>query len=142
LTIAADYPFLDAVWTMLVFFGFIIWLWILFAVLIDVFRRHDASGWVKAGWCLFVIFLPFLGVLTYLIVNGKGMAERRASDIQTSQAQFDQHIRTVAGGPASEISQAKQLLDSGAITQAEFEELKRHALSGSGDGRGAPVAAG
>ncbi|HEX6460792.1 MAG TPA: SHOCT domain-containing protein [Thermoleophilaceae bacterium] len=122
---------------MLVFFGFVIWLWMLFAVLVDVFRRHDASGWVKAGWTVLIIVLPFLGVLIYLIAHGRDMAERRAQDVQTSQAQFDQHIRTVAGGgggAASEISQAKELLDSGAITQAEFEEIKRHALAArSGD---------
>jgi hypothetical protein len=135
MTIAADYPLLNIIWTMIVFFAFVIWIWMLFAVLVDVFR-DDSSGWVKAGWCVFIIFIPFIGVLTYLIVHGKDMAERRANDIQTSQAQFDQHIRTVAGGPASQIKEAKELLDQGAITQAEFDQIKRSALAG--DGAGAP----
>jgi hypothetical protein len=140
MTFASSYPLLNAIWTMFVFFGFIIWLWMLFAVLVDVFRRHDISGWAKAGWTLFVIVLPFLGVLTYLIVHGRDMGERRAHDVQASQTQFDQHIRSVAGGPAGEISQAKELLDSGAITQAEFDEIKRHALA-NGGGERAPTAA-
>jgi hypothetical protein len=132
MTIAADYPLLNIIWTMIVFFGFVIWIWMLFAVLMDVFRQHETSGWAKAGWCVFIIFLPFLGVLTYLIVHGKDMAERRASDIQQSQAQLDQHIRTVAGGPASQIREAKELLDQGVITQTEFDQIKQSALGGSG----------
>lgn len=137
MTFASSYPLLNAIWTMLVFFGFVIWLWMLFAVLVDVFRRQDASGWVKAGWTCLIIVLPFLGVLIYLIAHGRDMAERRAQDVQTSQAQFDQHIRTVAGGSgaASEIRQAKELLDSGAITQAEYDEIKRHALASNGGDR-------
>jgi hypothetical protein len=134
MTIAADYPLLDVIWTMIVFFGFVIWLWILFAVFVDIFRRHELSGWGKAGWTVLIVFLPLLGVLIYLIADGKGMAERRAQDIQTSQHQFDQHIRTVAGGPASQIREAKELLDSGVITQAEFDQIKSSALSGQGGG--------
>jgi hypothetical protein len=134
MTIAADYPLLDVIWTMIVFFGFVIWLWILFAIFVDIFRRHELSGWGKAGWTVLIVFLPLLGVLIYLIADGKGMAERRAQDIQASQHQFDQHIRTVAGGPASQIREAKELLDSGAITQAEFDQIKSSALSGQGGG--------
>src|SRR5215217_2592377 len=78
--IAADYPFLDVFWTMLVFFGWVIWFWLLITVFADLFRRHDVSGWGKAGWTLFVIVLPFLGVLIYLIAQGRQMAERRAGD--------------------------------------------------------------
>jgi Phospholipase_D-nuclease N-terminal len=132
MTIAADYPLLNIIWTLFVFFGLVIWIWMLFAVLVDVFRRDDISGWGKAGWCVLVIFLPLLGVLIYLIADGKGMAERRASDIQDSQAQLDQHIRTVAGGPASQIKEAKELLDQGTITQGEFDQIKRSALGGDG----------
>ena len=132
MTIAADYPLLNIIWTMIVFFGFVIWIWMLFAVLVDVFRRHDTSGWAKAGWCVLIIVLPFVGVFAYLIAHGKDMAERRAQDVQTSQAQFDQHIRTVAGGPASQIREAKDLLDQGVITQAEFDQMKRSALAGNG----------
>jgi len=130
MVIAADYPLLDVIWTMFVFFGFVIWIWMLFAIFVDIFRRHDASGWVKAGWSALIIVLPLLGVLIYLIAQGKHMAERRAGDIQESQAQLDSHIRTVAGGGrASEIKQAKELLDSGAITRAEYDRLKESALA-------------
>lgn len=129
--IAADYPFLDVLWTMLVFFGWVIWFWILIVVLSDLFRRHDVSGWGKAAWTVFVIVLPFLGVLVYVIAQGKGMAERRNADIQTNKAAFDDYVRNVAhdGGPANQIAQAKQLLDNGAIDQAEFEQIKRRALA-------------
>jgi hypothetical protein len=132
MTIAADYPLLNIIWTMIVFFGFVIWIWMLFAVLVDVFRRHDTSGWAKAAWCVLIIVLPFVGVFAYLIAHGKDMAERRAQDVQTSQAQFDQHIRTVAGGPAAQIREAKELLDQGVITQGEFDQMKRSALAGNG----------
>jgi hypothetical protein len=141
MTIAADYPLLNIIWTMIVFFAFVIWIWILFAVLVDVFRRHDLSGWGKAGWTTLIVFLPMLGVLIYLIAHGKDMAERRAQDVQTSQSQFDQHIRSVAGGPAAQIRDAKELLDTGVITQAEFDQLKRSALAGDGADAGAPAAA-
>ena len=130
MTVAADYPLLNVIWTMIVFFAFVIWIWMLFAVLVDVFRRNDLSGWGKAGWCVLIIFVPFIGVFAYLIANGKDMAERRNRDVQTSQAQFDDHIRTVAGGPAAQIKDAKDLLDQGVITQAEFDQLKQSALSG------------
>ena len=128
---AADYPFLDVFWTMLVFFFWVIWIWILITVLIDLFRRHDVSGWGKAAWALFVIVLPYLGVFVYLITQGKGMAERRADEIRASQASFDQYVRDAAGssGPSDQIAKAKELLDSGAIDQAEFEALKAKALA-------------
>jgi Short C-terminal domain/Phospholipase_D-nuclease N-terminal len=126
---AADYPFLDVFWTMLVFFMWVIWLWILITVFIDLFRRDDVSGWGKAAWTVFLIVLPFLGVLIYLITQGSKMAERRAAEVQASKAQFDGYVRDVAGGPAQEIAKAKELLDSGAIDQAEFDALKRRALA-------------
>ena len=129
--LAADYPFLDVIWTMIVFFAFIIWIWLLITVFADIFRRHDVSGWSKALWMIFVIFLPFLGVLVYLGVNSKGMAERNVKQIQQSQAQTDDYIRSVAGGPAAEIEKAKSLLDSGAISQQEFDALKQKALAGA-----------
>jgi membrane protease subunit (stomatin/prohibitin family) len=96
-----------------------------------VFRRHDLSGWGKAGWTLFMIILPFLGALIYLIAQGDGMAQRRAQDVQGQRAQVDEYVRSVAGsgGPAAEIEKAKQLLDSGAITQAEFDSIKAKALA-------------
>jgi hypothetical protein len=132
MVVAADYPLMDVIWSMFVFFAFVIWIWMLFTIFADIFRRHDLSGWGKAGWSALIIFLPFVGVLAYLIAQGKHMAERRAEDIRTSQAQFDTHIRTVAGGGGgrvAEIKQAKELLDSGVITQAEFDQIKSAALA-------------
>ncbi len=130
MVLAADYPFLDVFWTMILFFCWVAWIWMLIMIFSDVFRR-DISGWAKAGWCLFVLVLPFLGAFIYVIANGKGLTERRIHDAQASQANLDQHIRTVAtdGGSAGEIERAKQLLDSGAINQAEFEQLKAKALA-------------
>jgi hypothetical protein len=127
---AADYPFLDVFWTMILFFFWVAWIWMLIMVFSDIFRR-DISGWSKAAWCLFVLILPFLGVFIYLIANGSGLTERRVRDVQVSQANFDEHIRTVAadGGSAGEIERAKQLLDSGAINQTEFDQLKAKALA-------------
>jgi hypothetical protein len=129
--VAADYPFLDVLWSMFVFFAFVIWVWILFSVLVDVFRRHDLSGWGKAGWTLLLVVLPYLGVFIYLIAHGKEMAERSAKQHSAAQAQFDERIREAAtsGGPAAEIERAKQLLDAGAITPAEFEAIKQKALA-------------
>ena len=131
MVVAADYPFLEVFWTMLVFALWIVWFWILIQVLSDVFRRHDISGWGKALWCIFVIVLPYLGVFIYLISQGRGMAERNVKDAQHAQAQFDDYVKNVAtsGGPAAEIEKAQSLLASGAITQEEFEALKRKALS-------------
>jgi Phospholipase_D-nuclease N-terminal/Short C-terminal domain len=129
--ITAAYPFFHILWTMIIFFAWVIFVWIAITVLIDVFRRHDLSGWGKAGWTVFVIVLPFLGVLVYLIANHEGMTRRRAKDEQASQAQVEEYIRATAGsdGPASEIEKAKNLLDSGAITQAEFDAIKTKALA-------------
>jgi hypothetical protein len=129
--VAADYPFLDVVGTLLVFFAWVIWFWLLITVFADLFRRHDVSGWGKAGWTAFVIVLPFLGVLVYLIAQGKQMAERRMADAQQNRAAFDDYVRNVAsnGGPSDQIAKAKDLLDSGAIDANEFEQLKRKALA-------------
>jgi hypothetical protein len=131
LVIAASYPFLNVLWDILIFFAWVIFIWIAITVLIDVFRRHDISGWGKAGWVVFVVILPWIGVLVYLIVNHTGMAERKAQDTQAAQAQFDQYVRQAAGtgGPASEIAKAKQLLDAGTITQAEYDAIKAKALA-------------
>ncbi len=116
---------------MFIFFMWILWFWLLFTVFADLFRRHDVSGWGKTGWIIFVILLPFLGVFVYLIAEGKGMAERNVKQMQSSQAEMDNYIRSVSssGGATGEIAQAKQLLDSGAITQAEYDQIKSKALS-------------
>jgi general stress protein CsbA len=129
MVIAADYPFLDVLWTMIIFFAWVIWIWMVIVIFADIFRRRDIGGWTKAAWCVFIIVVPFLGVLVYLIAHHDDLAERRERDVKDQQAAIDEHIRTVAGGPASEIANAKQLLDSGAIDQTEFEQLKRKALA-------------
>ena len=127
----ADYSFLDFLWWMLVFFAWVIWFWILITVIADLFRRHDVGGGKKTVWLIFLIFLPFIGVFAYLIANSDGMAQRNAERAQAAQAQFDDYVRTTAGsgGAAAEIDKAKQLLDSGAITQAEFDSIKAKALA-------------
>jgi hypothetical protein len=137
LPVASDYPFLDILGSMLFFFCFVVWIWLLFAIFGDLFRRDDVGGWGKAGWVLLMIVLPFLGALIYLGTQGKAMAERKAKDMADAQAQFDSYVRKTAGsaggggggGAADEIAQAKQLLDSGAINQQEFDALKSKALA-------------
>jgi len=130
--LAADYPFLNILWTMILFFCWVAWIWMLILIFSDLFRR-DSSGWAKAAWAVFLIFLPFLGALIYLIANGSEMTERRVRDAQASQAQFDEYVKSVAGdgggGAASEIERAKALLDNGTITQEEFAKLKAKALA-------------
>jgi hypothetical protein len=130
---AADYPFLDVFWTMILFFFWVAWIWVLVIIIGDLFRRHDTSGFVKALWLIFLILIPFLGVLIYLIANSTGMSERAAAQAEANKAQFDNYVQTVAAqqgtGTAGEIEKAKALLDSGAITQAEFDALKAKALT-------------
>ena len=127
--IGSDYPFLDVMWTMLVFFAWVIWFFLLFRVFGDIFRRHDLSGWGKVGWTIVVIILPFIGVFAYMLMNSTGIAERDSAQTQKAQSQMDDYIRTTAGGSAAEIGKAKQLLDSGAITQAEYDQIKAQALA-------------
>ncbi len=129
--IAADYPFLDVVWTLLIFFAWVIWFWLLITVFADIFRRHDISGWGKAGWTIAVIILPYIGVFIYLISQHQGIADRNQQQARAAQTQFDDYVKTVAAteGSAGEIEKAKALLDSGAISQAEFDSLKAKALS-------------
>jgi hypothetical protein len=131
--LAADYPFLEVLWTMFVFFAFIIWFWILITVFADIFRRKDTSGFSKVLWIIFVIALPYLGVFIYLIANHDGMAERNIKQAQAQQAQMDDYVKSVAGsgGAAAEIEKAKSLLDSGAISQTEFDSIKAKALAAS-----------
>ena len=133
MVIAADYPFMDVLWSMIIFFVWVAWIWTLVVIVMDLFRRHDTSGWAKAAWVVFLIVLPFLGALVYVIANGKEMTERRIHEATASQAHFDDYVRSVAGssegGAAGEIKRAKELLDSGAINQQEFDQLKAKALA-------------
>jgi hypothetical protein len=130
--IASSYPFLQVLWSILIFFAWVIFIWIAITALIDIFRRRDLSGWAKAAWTVFIVLIPWIGVLVYLIVNHDGMTDRRYQDAADQQAQFDQYVRTAAGtggGAAGEIERAKKLLDDGAITQVEFEAIKAKALA-------------
>ena len=123
--------FWQVIWTMFIFFMWVIWIWLLIVVFSDLFRRHDTSGWAKAGWAVFIILLPFLGVFIYLIAQGKQMGERRMAEVQAAQQDMDTYVKQVAASadPAEQIAKAKQLLDSGAIDQAEFDALKAKALA-------------
>ena len=125
----ADYQFGEVFWTIVVFFAWAAWIWIVITVLIDIFRRDDIGGWAKAAWVVFVIVVPFLGVLIYLIAQHDGMRERSMEQAKSQQAAMDEYVRQAAGGSASEIAKAKELLDSGAISQAEFDSIKARALS-------------
>jgi predicted PurR-regulated permease PerM len=117
-------------WSLIVIFFMVVYFIMLFTVIVDVFRRHDASGGKKALWLIFIFFFPFLGLIVYLIVNGDGIAQRHAKSEQQSQQEFDSYVRNVSGGNSAEqIAKAKDLLDSGAITQAEFDQLKAKALA-------------
>jgi Phospholipase_D-nuclease N-terminal len=129
--LAADYPFLNILWTMIIFFAWVAWIWLLIVIFTDLFRRKDVGGWGKAAWVVLLIILPFIGTLIYLIANHDGMADRQAKDVQAAQQQTDEYIRSVAGGngAADQIAKGKELLDSGAITQAEFDSLKARALA-------------
>ena len=127
--IAADYPFLEVLGTMLIFFAWVIWFWLLITILADLFRRRDVGGGTKVLWVIFVIVIPFDGVLAYLLINHDEMAERNIQQMKAQQTQFDDYVKeTAGGGSAAEIEKAKALLDSGAISQAEFDQLKVKAL--------------
>jgi hypothetical protein len=131
MALAADYPFLDLLWTFIIFFLWIAWFWLLFSIWTDIFRRDDISGFGKAAWLIFTLLLPFLGVFVYLISQHDGMTKRNIERAQAQRAQFDDYVRSTAGGggAAGEIEKAKQLLDSGAITQAEYDTIKQKALA-------------
>jgi type VI protein secretion system component VasK len=127
----ASYTFLNFFWDALVVFAWIIWFWLLITVFADLFRRHDTSGWAKAGWVVFLILLPYIGVLVYLIAQHEGMATRNAQQTKAAQQEFDQYVQTVAAqsDPAEQIAKAKTLLDNGTITQADFDRIKEKALA-------------
>ncbi len=129
--LVADYSFLDVLWWMLIFFAWVIWFWLLITVFADIFRRHDTGGFTKMLWIVFVILLPYLGVFIYLISQSRGMAERSTEQMQAAQEQQNAYIQSVAGsgGAAGEIEKAKSLLDSGAISQAEYDAIKAKALA-------------
>ena len=133
--IVADVSFADIFWSILWFYFLFLWIMVLFHILGDLFRDHTLSAVTKTLWVLFLVFLPFLAALVYLLTRGKGMAERAAARQQQAQEQFDGYVRSVAttgdaaASPADQITQAKQLLDAGTIDQAEFDRLKAKALA-------------
>ncbi|WP_080792881.1 SHOCT domain-containing protein [Corynebacterium pacaense] len=120
----------DTLWWFITIFIFIAYLMALFSIITDLFRDRKLNGWAKAVWLIFLMFVPFLTALAYLITRGGGMAERSAAAQQNAEKATDDYIRSVAGAsPASEIAQARQLLDSGALTQGEYEQLKQKILA-------------
>ena len=122
--------FLTFLWSLIVIFFMVVYFMMLFGVIVDIFRRHDAGGGKKALWLLFILFFPLVGLVSYLIVNGHGIAERQRKDAQKSQAEFDDYVKGVSGGGSVEqIAKAKELLDAGTISQAEFDQLKAKALA-------------
>ncbi|MET8854014.1 SHOCT domain-containing protein [Amycolatopsis sp. NPDC004625] len=129
---SAEYPFLNLMWTMLVFFCWIAWFWLLFVTFGDLFRRADVSGWAKAGWTVLVIVLPFVGVLLYLCTQGRNILERQRAREAAGRRRFDDYVRSVSTSDttgAAQIAEARRLLDEGVIDDAEFQALKRKALA-------------
>ena len=129
--IAADYPFLDVFWTILVFFAWLAWIWIAVTCFIDIFRRHDIGGWHKAVWVIFVVVLPWLGVLVYLIARGGSMQERAQQQAQQADADARAYIQDAAGAPntADQLTKLADLRDRGVITAGEFEREKAKILA-------------
>ncbi|MGA2930898.1 MAG: SHOCT domain-containing protein [Acidimicrobiales bacterium] len=131
--LASSYPVLDAFLTMLYFFLFIIWIWLLIMVFMDIFRSHDMGGWAKALWVIFIIILPFLGVLVYLIARGGKMHERAAQQAAQQQKAFDAYVKQAAGASgdttADQLSKLADLKSQGVITDAEFDAQKAKILA-------------
>jgi hypothetical protein len=131
--LAYDYPLLGVFWTMLWFVLFFVWIWLLIMVFMDIFRSHDMGGFAKALWVIFVIVLPFLGVLLYLIIRGRHMQERQMQDAADQEKAFRGYVQDVAassGGSADQLSKLADLKERGVITDAEFETEKAKILSG------------
>jgi len=130
---ASSYPLLNIFWSMFVFFLWIIWIWILIWIFIDIFRSHDLSGWAKALWVLFVLFIPLIGVLVYLIARGGKMHEHAAQDARQQDQEFRQYVQqAAASSPAStadQLSKLAGLRDRGVISAEEFEREKAKVLA-------------
>ena len=130
--IAYDYPLGGVFLSMLYFFLFFIWIYILITVFIDIFRSNDLNGWIKALWCIFIIILPFLGVFIYLIARGGKMQQRSMKDAAEQKSEFDAYVRETAGtgtDVASQLSELANLKAKGVITDAEFEAQKAKVLA-------------
>lgn len=130
--LAVDYPLLNMFWTMLMIFLWVLWFMLLFRIIGDIFRDDELGGWGKAGWTVFVILLPFLGVFVYLIARGRGMGERELSRVRRNEEQFRSYVRETAGSggsQADELARLAELKNSGAITEAEFAQAKAKVLA-------------
>jgi ABC-type multidrug transport system fused ATPase/permease subunit len=128
--LATNYPLLDVFWTMLWFFLFFIWIWLLITIFVDLFRSQDLSGWAKAGWVIFVIILPFLGILFYLIFRGGSMHERALQQAQQQESDFRQYVQeTAQTSSADQLSKLADLRDRGVITSEEFDQQKARILA-------------
>jgi ABC-type multidrug transport system fused ATPase/permease subunit len=134
--LAYDYPLLSVFWSMLLFFVWIMWFVLLFRVVVDIFRDDDLSGWGKAGWLVFTILLPFLGVFVYVVARGKNMGRREVSQARAQQEEFNAYIRqTAAGGRTSsvdELARLSEIRSCGDITDEEFRRAKDLVLTGHG----------
>ena len=129
--LAYTYPLLSIFWTMLEFFFFVLWIWLLIYIFMDIFRSHDMGGFAKALWVMFVIILPFLGVLVYQIARGGSMHERAEKQAQQQQKAFDDYVKQAAGssgGSADELAKLADLKSKGVLTDAEFEAQKAKIL--------------
>ncbi len=127
--LAYDYPLAGVLWTMLEFFLFVIWIWILIMIFSDIFRSHDLGGWAKALWVIFIIILPFLGVLVYLIARGGKMHEHAVSDAARQKQAFDAQVREAAGSStADELAKLADLKEKGVLSDGEFQEQKAKLL--------------
>ncbi len=127
---STSYPLLNIFWTMLEFFLWVVWIWLLILVFIDIFRSHDLSGWAKALWVLFVVIIPFLGVLVYLIARGSEMQERAARQAQRQDQEFRDYVQQSAEtSSADQLAKLADLRDRGVITAAEFEREKAKVLA-------------
>jgi hypothetical protein len=132
LAASSSYPVLDVFWTIFEIFAFVVWFWLLFVVLTDIFRSSDLSGWGKAAWTIFVVFLPLFGILTYLIVRGRSMQERSARQARKQEEAFRNYVQEAAGPPPSSADQLAKLADlkqRGVITSDEFEQEKTKVLA-------------
>ncbi|MCP3819268.1 SHOCT domain-containing protein [Streptomyces sp. A3M-1-3] len=131
LVLAYDYPVLGAFWTVMWIFLWIMWLMLLFRIIVDIFRDHQMNGWVKAGWLLFVLIIPFLGALVYVCVRGKEMGKREIRQAQEQQAAMDAYIRETAGsggGGADELTKLSELKARGDLSESEFQRAKEKLL--------------
>lgn len=131
LAASTSYPVLDAFWTIFEIFAFVVWFWLLFVILMDVFRSRDLSGWGKAGWTIFVLFLPLIGILAYLIVRGRSMHERSAEQASQQEQAFRSYVQEAAGSPSSadQLTKLADLRQHGVISPDEFEQEKRKILA-------------